>query len=264
MFMEIRIGTAGSPTGNNFTGISALEETGLQALEVQFGRGIQMGNELAQKIGEEQGKYPVALSVHAPYYINLLSDKAAASRQRIIDSCDRARRMNASPVVFHPGYYGKLSKKEAYDEMKQQIGMVLDEVKRWGVQIAPENTGKDTQFGTVEEVLSLAEELKTSFCIDIAHYRAKHRGAEILEELFRILPKQKIHFQYSGVEWNAGGEKRHVPIDEKHFREFASLVLKRKKDATIICESPDTFEDAKRMKRMFQKLGYSFQSAMES
>ena len=256
--MKIRIGTAGSPTGSNMTGIAAVEEAGLHAMEVQFGRGIQMGNGLAEKIGEERKRHIVALSVHAPYYVNLLSEKAEASRKRIIDSCDRARRMGASPVVFHPGYYGKLSKERAYEEAKRQIAIILEHIKGWGVEIAPENTGKDSQFGTIEEVLGLAKELKTSFCIDIAHFRAKHRGKENLDELFAVLPKKHIHFQYSGVEWNSGGEKRHMLIDKAHFTAFARHILERKIDCTIICESPETFEDAQKMKKIFEDLGWEF------
>lgn len=255
--MRIRIGTAGSPTGSNITGIAALEEAGLNAMEVQFGRGVQMKNELAEKIGGERKKHDVALSVHAPYYINLLSqddEKRIASRTRIVESCERARRMGASPVVFHPGYYGTMSKGDAYEEMKKQIKLVLTEIKGWNVAIAPENTGKDSQFGSVEEVLALVKELKTSFCMDIAHLRAKHRGNEDIEKMLDALPEGHAHFQYSGVEWNAGGEKRHVPIDEKHFAAFVREVVERKMDATVICESPDTFSDALKMKRMFEKI----------
>ena len=196
--MKIKIGTAGSPTGSNLSGITAVEEAGMHAMEVQFGRGVQMGNPKAEEIGEEQKKHDIVLSVHAPYYINLLSkekEKVAASRQRIIDSCDRGKRMNASPVVFHPGYYGDYSKEDAYEEMKHQINLVLDNIKDWDVEIAPENTGKDTQFGTIEEVLALSKELKTNFCIDLAHYRSKYRGEEKLEDLFKQLPRKYIHFQ---------------------------------------------------------------------
>ncbi|MBI4014954.1 MAG: TIM barrel protein [Candidatus Aenigmarchaeota archaeon] len=255
--MAIRIGTAGSPTGSNLSGMSALEAAGLHAMEVQFGRGVQMGSALAEKIGEERGRHDVALSVHAPYYINLLSQddgKREASRARIVESCERARRMGASPVVFHPGYYGEMNKDDAYEEMKKQIRLVLAEIKGWNVAIAPENTGKDSQFGSVEEVLSLAKELKTSFCIDIAHLRAKHRGNEDVKKMLDDLPSGHMHFQYSGVEWNAGGEKRHVPIDEKHFTAFARELIERETDATIICESPDTLNDALKMKRIFERI----------
>lgn len=255
--MAIRIGTAGSPTGSNLSGMSALEEAGLSAMEVQFGRGVQMGSALAKKIGEERKKHAVTLSVHAPYYINMLSQddgKRAASRARIVESCERARRMGASPVVFHPGYYGGLSNEKAYEEMKKQIRLVLAEIKGWNVAIAPENTGKDKQFGSAEEVVALSRELKTSFCIDIAHLRAKHRGNEDVRKTLDMLPSGHVHFQYSGVEWNAGGEKRHVPIDEKHFTAFAHELIERRIDCTIICESPETLGDALKMKRIFGKL----------
>ena len=39
--------------------------------------------------------------------------------------------------------------------MKKQIRLVLAEIKGWNVAIAPENTGKDKQFGSAEEVVAL-------------------------------------------------------------------------------------------------------------
>jgi len=36
-------------------------------------RGVNIGKELAEKIGQEAQKYNIFLSIHAPYYINMAS-----------------------------------------------------------------------------------------------------------------------------------------------------------------------------------------------
>ena len=44
---------------------------GLNAYEYSFGRGINVSDKKANEIGAEGKKHDVAISVHAPYYINL-------------------------------------------------------------------------------------------------------------------------------------------------------------------------------------------------
>src|SRR3989338_1562146 len=242
---KILLGTAGSPTGSTLTGINAVKELGLHAMEVQFTHGIKISAELAAKIGKEQRKHNIALSIHAPYYINLLSEdknKVYASKKRILDSCRLGHLMNANKIVFHPGYYGSKSKEEAYGEIKPQIKEILDEIRknRWNVEIAPETTGRDSQFGTLEETLRLAKELGSSFCVDVAHLYARSRGKIDFQRLFGSLEGYKqLHFQFSGVEFSKGGEKRHLILNGKpDFREFTEELVSRNINATIISESP--------------------------
>lgn len=261
--VKILLGPAGSPTGITLTGISAVKELGLHAMEVQFTHGIKMSAELAAKIGEEQKRHNIALSIHAPYYINLISrdeSKIQASKKRILDSCYLGHLMHATKVVFHPGYYGSHSKEDAYDETKLQIKEILGEIKknRWNTEIAPETTGRDSQFGTLEETLRLAKELGCSFCIDVAHLYARNQGRIDFKELFDILEGYgQLHFQFSGVEFGKGGEKRHLILNSKpDFYEFAKELLSRRISATIISESPVTWEDSLKMKAIFEELGH--------
>ena len=47
-----------------------LSEKGLTAYEYSFGKGFTLPDDTAVAIGNEMKKYNIAISVHAPYYIN--------------------------------------------------------------------------------------------------------------------------------------------------------------------------------------------------
>ena len=95
--MEIWIGPAGTPTTvttGTINGIKEVERLGLNAMEVQFSHGVRMGVDKAKECKKVSKN--VHLSIHAPYYINLLSvekQKVGASRKRILDSAERAHHM---------------------------------------------------------------------------------------------------------------------------------------------------------------------------
>ncbi len=47
---------------------------GLNAYEYSFGRGVRIGEQTAAIVKEEAQKNGIAMSVHAPYFINLATD----------------------------------------------------------------------------------------------------------------------------------------------------------------------------------------------
>ena len=265
--MNILLGPAGSPEHSTLEGIATIKRLGLRAMEVQFTHGIHMSNALAKQIGEEQKKQDIALSVHAPYYINLSSTnkrKVRESKQRILRSCELANYMHASPVVFHPGFYGKYSKEETYDAIKNEIDEMLKIIKqkKWNVKLAPEVMGRVSQFGSFEETISLAKQVKSSLCVDVCHIYARNFGKIDFAHVFsslRTLKRKHIHFHFSGVEFGPKGERRHLVIDHNpDFRTFAEALLESKLNATIICESPVTWQDSLKMKKILQRLGHNF------
>lgn len=264
--MRILLGPAGSPAGSTLEGIAAVKRLGLQAMEVEFVRGVRMSPELAGKVGEERRKHGIALSVHAPYYINLASEdekKTEDSKKRILDSCERAHLMGASPVVFHPGYYGKRSREETYEIIKSGISEIQDTVKenRWRAALAPEVMGRLSQFGDFDETISLAKELDCALCIDICHIYARNLGRINYEEIFSRLEelKRALHFHFSGVKYGLKGEISHQVLNSNpSFEGFAKRLLESGFDATIISESPITWEDSLKMKNTLEKLGHRF------
>ncbi|MBI4895569.1 MAG: TIM barrel protein [Candidatus Aenigmarchaeota archaeon] len=267
---KIKLGPAGSPMASTFDGIAEVKRLGLQALEVQFTHGVRMSLDLAKQVGEESKKHGIRLSIHGPYYINLLSEdpqKIKDSKKRILDSCERGHffgsKEDPTSVVFHPAYYGKLSKETAFSIVLNEIEEMNEILKenKWNSVLCPETSGKHSAFGTLDEIIEISIKSKSHLCVDLAHLYAKGMGkidfSEVLNKLKKI--KHPIHFQFSGINYSDKGELNHLPLDNNPpFEPFAKELLDRKINCTIISESPITWKDSLKMKKIFEKLGYKF------
>jgi len=276
--MKIFLGPAGIPLmakgQGTEEGIKKVKELGLHAMEIEFTHGIQFNNSTAKRIGEVSNSIGIKLSVHAPYYINLASvdiKKIKASKKRILDSCERAHYMGASPVVFHPGYYGKYTPQETYEIIKREVLDIAERIKenKWNTKIALETTGKKSQFGSLDEIIMLLSEIGTEYvtmCIDFAHLWARNLGSfdynEAFEKIKKIKELDHIHSHFSQIEFTDKGEKRHLTFDETMknppVEEVCREILKSRQDITIISESPVLEVDSLKIKRIFEKLGHVF------
>ncbi len=263
--MKIHLGPAGSPANSTLEGLAVVRQLGLHAMEVQFTHGIAMGVQLAKQIGEENQKHEIALSVHAPYYINLASEehsKVAASKKRILDSCERAHIMGAKNIVFHAAYYGKHKKEETYSLVREAMLEIMSiiEKNQWNVQLAPETTGRVSQFGTLDEIIKLVKEINCSFCLDLAHIYARANGNIDYSNVFRQLNfwKKPLHCHFSSIAYTDKGERNHLNLNSNDFNDFAKHVLQSKRETTIISETPITWRDSLKMKKIFEQMGYKF------
>lgn len=277
--MAMIFGTAGVPLRlkerDTVAGIVCVSELGLCALEMEFVHGVAMKEEKAQEVRKIADKLSITLSIHAPYYINLLSEdkyKRDASRIRIIESSKIGSIAGAKRIVVHPAFYGKMGKKQALEEMKEQVGMVLDELKKRKITntiIALETMGKIAQFGTVEENFAIANEFgieKVNPCIDFGHLHArtngglkkKHDFSEVLEKVESFGKKylQTLHIHFEGIAFSEKGEKNHLPINVKQpdFELLVEALLERDCSGTIICESPEIENDALVMQKIYSKI----------
>jgi len=278
--LKVWLGPAGVPViskdRSTIGGIKTVSDLGLNAMEIEFVRGVKMSSEKAKQVGELSKELKIRLSVHAPYYINLSSEekeKVKASKERIIESAERAHLMNADIVVFHPGYYGKLSEEETYQKVKGACEDIIDNLNGKGVIdviLGLETTGKVSQFGTLEEIIRICKELKScSPVIDWAHLYARAAGkinfSEVFEKVSVLRPKH-LHTHLSCIEFlpvgmrGYGNERRHLILDTKKpdFEPLVKEILKRKIDITLISESPILEKDALVMKKIFEKHGYKF------
>ena len=65
----------------------------------------------------------VLVSMHAPYYINLSSNKdevVERSIKRLVQAARASEWMGAYRTVFHPGFYTRYSSKEAMASVRVQ------------------------------------------------------------------------------------------------------------------------------------------------
>lgn len=277
--MEIRLGPAGIPTvckGSSIDGVKSVAELELSAMEIEFVRGVKMSNSLAKELGIVAKNLDVELSVHAPYFINLASsekEKIAASKLRILDSLERGAAMHATVVVVHAGYYGK-DKGKAGEMIFSACSDLADKIKQngWRVLLGLETTGKQSQWGTLDEIIELCKKNKgCTVALDPAHIYARQGGKIDYKEIFdklEVLKLGHLHCHFSGINYSVtgigrGNERSHLPLKQAGppFEEFAKEILKRKIDATIISESPVLEQDSLVMKKIFEKLGYEFGEA---
>lgn len=272
--MKIFLGSAGIPLRtekrDTIEGIKTIHSLGLNAMEIEFVRGVYMKKEMAVEVGKVAEDLGVRLSIHAPYFINLSSEKEetiAASRKRIFDSAHIGEIIGADAIAIHSAYYGKLDSEKTFDIVKEQFLKILDETRSAGiknVKLGVETMAKKIQFGTLDEVLRLHKEVKQVFpYIDWAHLFVRNAGAIDYSEVFDRLEDagiKHINSHFEGVAKNKSGEyvDVHEPMKNPPFEPLAKEIMKRKIDITVISESPVLEEDSLKMKSALEKAGYRF------
>lgn len=272
----LRFGTAGIPISaqgrDSNSGILRVHELGLGCMEVEFVRGIKMGNRTAEALGRTAKEQDVVLSVHAPYYINLNSrdgEKVSASRKRIIDSSRLGAAMCARNVVFHPGFYHSDPIGTVYGIIKTHLMEITDQLHVEGIDIIlrPETTGRTSQFGTLTEILELSNEVESVLpCIDFSHLHAREGKLNSYPEFCSILDAVEshlgreglddMHIHISGIGYGRSGEKHHLILEESDM-DTAGLIRAMKDydiKGTLICESPNIEGDALLLQGLYSKL----------
>ena len=276
--MRVRFGPAGKPL--SYKGKSEqvpiyLKQLELDAYEYQAVRSLRISKESATTLGKNARACDVLLSLHAPYAINLSSEKEKtieASIERLVKAVEVASWMGAYLVVFHPGYYGKYSQDEALRLVINSLEKVIERMKENNIRnvyLGIETTGKLSQVGSLDEVVEVCETLdRVRPVIDFAHIHAREGGklkdkndfikiVNILESRLGSKALNPIHIHFTEVEYGEKGEIRHHPLGSGYgpnFKELAKALIDLDIDAVIICESPLLEEDAIRMKRILKEL----------
>jgi deoxyribonuclease-4 len=256
----IRFGPAGlGGVKEALTNLESYAKNKLGACEIAFTYGVYLNEEQAIQIGDKAKELGVRLSIHAPYWINLNSsdkDKINKSKERILDCCRIGHFLQASCVVFHAGFYGKVEREKCYGNIKQAIIEILEEIKKnkWNIKIAPETMGKINVFGSIEDILKLVKETGCGFCIDFAHLYARRTGKMSYKETYDYAKEFKeLHCHFSGINFGDKGEKNHELTSKIEAKKLLEA-LPRNKDITIINESPFSIKDAEMMKEVWEKI----------
>ncbi|MPW38750.1 TIM barrel protein [Thermococcus sp. 101 C5] len=274
---RLRFGTAGiplsTPKPSTLTGIEQVRKLGLDAMELEFVRGVNITPELAKKIKYVARKNDVLLTAHAPYYINLNAAEKAkveASKKRIIQSAERLHDAGGWSVVFHAGYYLKQDPSKVYEKIKNEIKDIVKVLQDKGIDvwIRPELTGKPTQFGNLKELIKLSQDVEQVLpAIDFAHCHARHNGKynsiEEWREMLSLIEKElgrealdNMHIHISGIHYSEKGEKNHLNLQESDLKwEDLLRVLKEfRVKGVVISESPNIEGDALLMKKKYEEI----------
>ena len=274
---ELLFGTAGIPLSSNprttVDGIKHVRNLGLQAMELEFVRNINITKDKAPEVKKSAEQSNVVLTCHAPYFINLNSlekAKIKASIDRILNSARIAHLCGGYSVCFHAGFYMNMEQKKVYDIIKHNLKEIISALKKENnsIWIRPETTGKETQFGNVDEILQLSQELDNVMpCVDFAHFHARTNGkyntykefASILEAIEKKLGKrglENMHMHITGIAYGPKGEKNHLNLKESDlkYQELLKALKDFKIKGVVISESPNIEEDALLMQKVYEKL----------
>ncbi len=283
MTEHTRFGPAGVPPMFRLMGATTadvpklLHEEGLDAFEYQasrWGPKPQIKQEDAERLGAESIKNDVKLSMHGSYFVNLSGKKEVveASKRRLIACATAADWMGAYVVVFHTGFYGKFEKDYAFKTCLTALKEISTEMKSLGlkVKLGPETMGRKFQVGTLEEILTINQEVEgTQLVIDWGHLHALHQGTLKKVEDFRVIAEKveqtlgtealrSMHCHFSKIEFSSQGEKRHHTLDEERygpeFRMLAEVIVDFGLHPTMICESPILDVDARKMQATLKEV----------
>jgi len=260
------VGPAGYPPGSKgaVQAVERVKALGLNALEVQFGRSVNLSIERATELGQRARELGVVLSAHAPYYINFNSseDNRAKSRDWLLSSLRAAHAFGGRIVVVHAASYMGRSADQTTRAVVDGLRSVRKVAEDEGLSalIGLETMGKTGSWGTLEEIRSVMAEVEgVEPVVDFAHIHARGRGClrtaddfmAVLNELTATHPGH-LHCHFSCIEYTDKGEKRHLVLERKDpdFAHLAALLPRLGRDVTVISETPEPTADAVRMLEM--------------
>src|SRR5512145_2628531 len=112
MPLSFLFGTVGSPTGTpkkpggSLGAVEFSRSLGLGALELGWVQSVRVTEATCALIKAAGKAQDVALSVHAPYFINLnaTAEEWPKSRKRLMDAAIYGKLAGATDIIFHPGF----------------------------------------------------------------------------------------------------------------------------------------------------------------
>jgi deoxyribonuclease-4 len=279
MSLSFRFGTVGSPKatpskpGGTVGGILYAASIGLDTLELAWVQGVRVGETTCAAIKQAAADTGVALSIHAPYYINLNgeNDKWPRLRQYLIDAAHFGNLAGATDIIFHPGTYFGHPAEEVLKVTIPRLQACVDELRAAGnpVTLRPEISGKAAMLGSLTDVLEMAQAIPGVVpCIDFAHLHARlgdgamntyNEWMSVLDSYRKSLGDEAIqhmHIHLSGIYYGPKGEKSHLIMEEADldFRNLMRALHAAGVKGRIMCESPVLEVDALKFKSLWMEV----------
>ena len=259
--------------GGSVGAIFHLGSMDLNAFELGWVRSVRVSEKTCIAIKAAAQETDVALSIHAPYYINLNADDQEwpKSRKRLMDAAHYGYLAGATDIIFHPGsYFGKAPDVVLPTAIRRLQGCV-DELRQEDnpVILRPETMGKGAMLGSLEDTLTMSQAIEgVEPCLDFPHLHARcgdgrmntyDEWVEAVEHYAAALGESalhRLHIHLSGIAYGPKGEREHLPIAESDLDLTAILRVLRDLQCSgrIVCESPILEEDALLIKKTWDQL----------
>ena len=273
----LRFAVAGSPhstpsPGGTVEGLLQAKKLGIAAMEIEWVQNVPKNEERMAEIRETAETLGITLTVHAPYFVNLNTPdraKLAASKRRVLDALAMAELAGARSVCVHAAFNLGLPPEKVFENVRRATEDIMKQKLKLfpHVNLAYETMGKQTQFGTLEDVLKVSKEFDNYPCIDPAHMHARENGkvnsVEEWNDMFDLYQKylgksalKYVHMHFSGIAYTAKGERMHLPLQKSDakWKDFLRVLKQRKIDGVVVCESPLLEKDTLLLQKAFQSM----------
>jgi deoxyribonuclease IV len=276
-FDRLLFGTAGVPNStakknNPVEGVKRIHELALDCMQLEFAHGVRMKEEVSSALRKVSYELGVPLTSHGPYYINLNAreqDKIDSSVERIIQTAKISDLCGAESMTFHAAFYMKDSPYDVFDLVEKSLNVIEERLSRLDIEIElrPELTGKTSQFGSLEELISLSKSVTSCKpCMDFSHLYARtgsvndYKGfCETLETLKNELGPnalKEMHIHISGISSNSKGDLKHLNLEKSKFNWKDLMKALKDMDCRgyVVCNSPNLEVDAQMLKQYYVAL----------
>lgn len=276
-FDRLLFGTAGVPNStakknNPVEGVKRIHELALDCMQLEFAHGVRMKEEVSSALRKVSYELGVPLTSHGPYYINLNAreqDKIDSSVERIIQTAKISDLCGAESMTFHAAFYMKDSPYDVFDLVEKSLNVIEERLSRLDIEIElrPELTGKTSQFGSLEELISLSKSVASCKpCMDFSHLYARtgsvndYKGfCETLETLKNELGAnalKEMHIHISGISSNSKGDLKHLNLEKSKFNWKDLMKALKDMDCRgyVVCNSPNLEVDAAMLKQYYVAL----------
>ncbi len=273
---HFHFGTVGSPQstpkkpGGSVGAVLQTAALGLSALELGWVQSVRVTEETCAAIQAAAKSQNIALSVHAPYFINLNAnaEEWPKSKKRLLDAAYFGWLAGATDIIFHPGSYFNQPAAQIMPLVIERLQSCVEETLARGAEVRfrPETMGKSAMIGSLEDTLEMSQRIPNVFpCLDFAHLHARpgdgsmntyREWLSVLQSYAQVLGTaalQNLHIHLSGIEYSLKGERNHLPLRESDldldglFAAFESVNA----GGRILCESPIMEEDALYMQQLW-------------
>lgn len=273
-FDTLLFGTAGVPNStakknSPVDGVERVHELGLDCMQLEFAHGVRMKEEVSSALRKASYELGVPLTSHGPYYINLNAreqDKIDSSVERIIQTAKISDLCGAESMTFHAAFYMKDSPYDVFDLVEKSMNVIEERLNRLDIEIElrPELTGKTSQFGSLEELISLTKNvMSVKPCMDFSHLYARTGEYNSYDEMLAVLNKLEVelgadalknmHIHVSGISSNSKGDLKHLNLEKSDFnwKDMLRALKDKNCGGYMVSNSPNLEDDALMLKNYY-------------
>jgi len=270
-------GTPGIPVStvprNTIEGIRQVKRLGLGAIEFEFVQSVNITEGMVSEVKQLQKESGLVFTCHGQYFVNLAAlekQKYHASVNRMVLAAKRLYECGGWSATWHMGYYLGRQKEKVHEFVVKGVKDVVKKLKDEGVNIwiRPETTGKETQWGDLQEAIRLSQDVEMVLpCVDFSHLHARYNGKNNTKDEFRKILSDveaglgrealdNMHIQVCGIVYGEKGEKHHLNLEESDFnwRDLLTVWKEFKLKGVVITESPNIEGDALLLKKTWDHL----------